>query len=256
MQNTFDYKKLSFIGGSLALFSIAFLALITGITTWKTFERGSAPASISVTGTGEVTAIPDIATITFAARESAKTVPEAQAVVDAKIKAALASLASLGVSDKDMKTTSYTVNPVYNTQPIYCITVPCPQGKTVITGYEVANIIQVKIRKIENAGQALAVLGTDNITEVSGPNFNVDNMDAVTTSAKDKAIVDAKAKALTTAKSLGVELGDITQYSENAGGYYPAPYAMGAMAKASDALSLPQGENVIKSQVTITYSIH
>jgi uncharacterized protein YggE len=85
-------------------------------------------------------------------------------------------------------------------------------------------------------------------------------VDEAKAEAKEKAIAQAREKAKATAKALGADLGDVMQFSEDNGGYYPAMYkasdvGMG-MGSASPEVSLPQGENVIKSRVTITYSLN
>lgn len=258
MENNYNFKKFTFISGSIALVTIAILALVMSLSEWKMMERGgSNSASITVSGEGEITAAPDIATVNFTIRESAKTVPEAQQLAEAKIKKALASLSALGIDKKDTKTISYTVNPKYENKMIYCITVPCPAGKTVIVGYEVSESVQVKVRKIEKAGDVLGAMGTLNITEISGPEFTVDDINKAQSDAKVKAIADARTKAEATAKALGVSLGAVIQYSEDNGGYYPVAYGMGAMkSQAVDSVSVPTGESVIKARVSVTYSVN
>lgn len=255
-----QYKTYAFAGGAVAGIAIAILALSMSVSEFKSWEHPNGQvATITVSGEGEVTAAPDIATITFTVRESAKTVPLAQKAVEAKVKQAMDSFSSLNVSAKDTKTISYTINPKYETQMIYCITAPCQTGKTIITGYEVANTIQIKVRKIDQAGEVLGLVGKANITEVSGPDFTVDDMDTVQAQAKEKAIANAKEKAKKTARALGVSLGSISQFNEDAG--YVPYYRAEAMSygkaanTASDAVSVPQGENVIKSKVTITYTL-
>jgi uncharacterized protein YggE len=262
MQNTYDYKKVTFITASVALVMVALLAFVMSASAWKEMKRGGAPAaSISVSGEGEVTAAPDIATITFTVREVAKTVPEAQKATEAKVTAALAVLKKLDIDDKDQKTISYTVNPRYESGVSYCMATICPPVKTIITGYEVSNMIQVKVRNVDQAGTVLGELGAVNITETSGPEFTIDDMEKVQAEAKEKAIKQAREKAEATAKSLGVSLGEIVQYSENNnGGYYPMmAYSARDMAGNGaklESVSVPQGESVIKSNVTITFSIN
>lgn len=258
---TFDYRKFTWIGGMVALFAIAFAALIFGVTTWKAFglPGGQVPI-ITVSGEGEVTAVPDIATVTFTVREDAKTVPEAQTEVEAKISQVLTDLAVLAVDQKDTKTVSYTVQPKYEYQTIYCITTPCPSGKNEVVGYEVAQTISVKVRNVATAGDVIAAIGGRNITEISGPSFTVDDMDKLQAEAKEKAIKQAEEKAKATAKALGVSLGSIVSFGED-GGYAPMFYGREAMVSsygkggALDTVTLPEGESVIKVRVNVTYSL-
>lgn len=253
-------KKYLMQAGTVALICVAFGAVAFGFSNLDAIKHPNGQvAQISVSGEGEVTAIPDIATVSFTVRESAKTVPEAQKLAEAKIKAGIKTLSSLGVAEKDTKTLSYTVNPRYETQGTgYCSGYVCGPSKTVITGYEVAQSVTVKVRKVDQAGEVIGALGKENITEISGPDFTVDDMDKTQSEAKALAIKDAKEKAEATAKALGVSLGAITQFNEDNGGYYPVAYRMEAasvMNQAKDSVSLPQGENVIKSRVTITYTL-
>lgn len=255
-----QYKKHVTLAGTVALVCVSFAAISSGLLDLKSakYPNGQV-ASITVSGEGEVTSLPDIATVSFTIREQAKTVPEAQKLAETKIADAMKELKALKVDEKDIKTLSYTVNPRYETQNSYCNGYMCPPVKSVITGYEVTQSVQVKIRKIDDAGLAIGALGKVNITEISGPDFAVDEPEKAQAEAKAKAIKQAQEKALATARALGVGLGSITQYSEDNGGYYPVMYRAEAMSMkvggASDAVTLPQGESVIKARVTITYSL-
>lgn len=255
-------KRYFWMAGTLTLLCVSFASIAFGLNNLSERRHPNGQvASITVTGEGEVTAPPDIATITFTIRESAKTVPDAQKLVEKKLDEALKAIDALGVNKKDTKTLSYTINPKYESQgAAYCISGYCPPMKTVITGYEVAQSISVKVRKIDSAGEVLGAVGKANITEVSGPDFTVDDMDKPQAEAKGIAIEKAKAKAKVTANALGVSLGSIIQFSEDSGSYpmmYRAEAAMSvkAMGGAMDAVSLPQGESVIKKTVTITYEL-
>lgn len=256
-----NYKKYAWYAGTLAAVCIAFGAFAFGLSNFDQIKHPNGQvASISVSGDGEVTAAPDIATVSFTVRESGKTVPLAQKATEAKIAAGLKGLEALGVDKKDTKTLSYTVNPKYEAQQTgYCNGYVCPPSKTVVNGYEVAQSVTVKVRKVDQAGEVIGVLGKVNITEIEGPNFTVDDIDKAQADAKALAIAKAQAKAESIAKALGVSLGAITAFNEDNGGYYPMMYkattmAMGGAAR-DESVSLPQGENVIKSRVTITYML-
>jgi uncharacterized protein YggE len=128
-------------------------------------------------------------------------------------------------------------------------------------GQEVSETISVKVRKTDTTGEVLGAIGAANITEMTGPEYTVDDKTKIEADAKALAIKDAKVKAQATADALGVSLGAITQFSENNGGYYPVMYRADAVsmkaagAVAPEAVSVPVGENIIKSSVSITYSL-
>lgn len=258
-----NYKKYTWIAGTLALLAISFGAYGFGVNNLSSAKHPNGQvASITVTGEGEVTALPDIATVTLTVRESAKTVPEAQKLVETKIAQALKDISAIGVDKKDTKTLSYSINPKYEQQSIqiYCNGYNCPPVKNVVVGYEVSESMQVKVRKIDQAGAVIGAIGKANITEVSGPEFTVEDMDKAKADAKALAIEKALTKAKATANSLHATLGSIISFNEDNGNIYPM-YArakvmsMKVSAPAADAVTLPQGESVIKANVTITYSL-
>jgi uncharacterized protein YggE len=212
--------------------------------------------TISVSGNGEVQAVPDIATVYVTIREDGKTQKEAQDKATAKESKVLEAIRGLGVEDKDIKTTSNSVNPQYNRTDIVCITYPCPQPKQEITGYEAYESIEVKVRETEDAGKITAAI-TNAGAEFSGPNYAIDEDEMYKDQAREKAIDDAREKAEKLAAQLGVHLVRITSFSEN--GNYPMMYAKAEMAMDSSAGApvpqLPKGENTITSSVTVTYEI-
>lgn len=221
---------------------------------------------ISVSGEGEIFAAPDIANISFTVRESATKVADAQDKVSAKVKVALAGIRKAGVADKDIKTQNYSSYPKYEwvEGTPYCSGATCPPyrpGKQVIVGYEVSQMVTIKVRNLESVNGLVDGLASAGVTEMQGPNFAVDKEDDLKAEARKQAIDKAKAKAETLARDLGVDLVRIVSFSE--GGNYPiyartmaveAKYDMAASA-AVPAPELPQGENSITSSVTITYEI-
>ena len=240
----------------------AFLAVQTlaGLTGLRYIGTGiQATNTINVSGHGEIFAAPDIATFTFSVVSDKATVAAAQADATAKANATTAYLKSAGVDEKDIQTSGYSINPTYEYQQVTCIAYPCPPGKQVLTGYEVRQTTTVKVRDTSKAGDLLAGVGSKGATEVSGLTFTFDNPDAVQAQARDKAIADAKAKADTLAKELGVSLVRVVSFNESSGGY-PQPmmaYGLGGAATASKAAApeISTGQNQVTDDVSITYEI-
>lgn len=230
---------------------------------------GSAqPATVVFSGHGEVTAVPDIATIYFTIQKDDKTAAAAQAALAATEKQALDLLKSNGVAEKDIKTENASFNPKYEYKQALCpkpapgIMMPnsynCGNGNQVQVGYTASESITVKIRKIDSTGDIMQALGTTGVSNLSGPNFAIDKEDELKAQARKMAIDDARGKAEALASDLGVHLGKIAAFTE--GGNYPIMYAKDAMMTAGAApeaapAELPKGENTITSDVTITYEI-
>src|SRR3989344_4597693 len=228
------------------------------------FIGGGAPATniISFDGKGEVFAVPDLATISFTIRDTQKEMKNAQDKVTAKESAVLSFLSSSGINKEDIKTENYSSYPKYDYgTPCYGYTgIPCKQVEPKIVGYEVSEYITVKIHDLAKVGTVVQGIGNIGVSEMSGPNFSIENEDQLKEQVRKMAIDEAKAKAKTLSRDLGVRLVRIVNFSEN--GNYPIIYANKGIAMMDSAVSepaaspeLPTGENKIISNVTITYEI-
>ncbi|MEK7558396.1 MAG: SIMPL domain-containing protein [Patescibacteria group bacterium] len=260
-ENLLSNKKI--IQATLALLVMSSLFFVAKfISELKSYEYigGGVLASntISVSGVGEVFAVPDIATINFSVTHQGKTVAETQKEVSKKIDAALSFLKNSGIADKDIKTTNYSAYPRYEYNSVPCTVSYCPPGKQTLAGFDVTQNISVKVRNTDKAPAVLEGLAKAGITEISGPNFEIDDDEALKAEARRKAIADAKEKAGILARDLGVSLVRIIGFSE--GGNYPIYYAKALESAdgrggAVSSPELPKGENKISSSVTITYEI-
>ncbi len=247
---------------SSALGALALFLLVLTIGQLKSYEYiGSgvtATNTISVTGEGEVFAVPDTATFSFTVDQTAKDVASAQASATKTSNDVIAYLKQQGIADTDIQTTDYSINPQYSYQQAACPPIApqvynagsvsgsaggaiyCPPGKQTITGYEVAQTISVKVHDTSKAGTLLSGIGSRGVSNVSGLTFTVANQDTIDAQARDKAIAQAKTKAETLAKSLGVSIVRVVGFSEN--GNSPIPYYAKASGMALDSAAAPAPE--------------
>jgi len=216
---------------------------------------------ITVNGEGEVVSVPDVASFTFNVSEDAATVSAAQEGVTKKMDAVLAALKDMGIEDKDVKTSDYSVYPKFTYSAISCSPNYCPPSQQKQDGYSASHSVSVKVRDTEKAGQALGVAGEKGATNLSSIMFTVDDADKIVDEARALAIRDAKEKAETLAKELGVKLVRVMGYSDNTGGY-PMPYyrddmeaGSGVSVSQAKAPTLPTGENKVIMSVSVTYEI-
>src|SRR3989344_2168770 len=164
---------------------------------------------ITVSGKGEVLATPDIATFSFGVTEEAQTVESAQKNATEKMNAILDYIKKDGVSEKDVKTTLYNIYPRYEYRATSAGAPYYGSGKQVLAAYVVSQKIEVKVRKLTDAGKFLSGIGEFGATDVSGLTFTRDDQDKLVREARDKAIQNARGEAKALAKSIGVRLGDI-----------------------------------------------
>lgn len=237
----------------LSLFLIA--KVITEVKIWTDNSSIYPSRTITVTGTGEEIAIPNIANFNFSVMEEGKTAKEAQDKATTKINKAIDFLKANGVEDKDIKTEGYNVYPKYDyARP--CTAFDCPPPSNTIVGYEVNQNVTVKVRQQDEAGRFLTELGKFGISNLGGLSFTIEDDEILKEKAKEKAIADAKTKAESLAKQLGVKLGDIISFGEEQP-YQGYGIGGGEMMSAKDIAvpALPVGENVYTSRVWINYEL-
>jgi len=219
--------------------------------------RGNQPANvISISGSGEVLAVSDIASLTVNLTKDGATAKEAQDLLNETITKTLKYLKDQKIEDKDIKSEYGGLNPKYSYDK--CYTYPCPVNSKII-GYTATQSMVIKVREVDNANIIKTGLAELGITDISGPSFGIDDEEIYKNEARSKAIVEARAKAEVLAKELGVRLGKVVSFNEDFGNNYPIYKAMmneSSMARDSVmAPTLPKGENKIISNVTITYEI-
>lgn len=263
--NQDNREKLFQVGQLVGLILVVFLVVIS-IKEIKSISYVGKDTPImnviSVNGKGESVTIPDIAAFSFSVNETAKTVKDAQARATDKINEALRVVKENGVAEKDIKTLSYSINPHYEYTQGVCSQYVCPPGKSVLTGYDVNQTIEVKIRDLTKAGELFDSIGSAGIQTVNGLSFSIDNIESVKAVARAEAIKDAKTKAEKIAKDLGVKLVKITSFYDSSNDMYA--YGRGGVemadtsfisAKVASAPAVPTGEQKVTANVTITYEI-
>jgi uncharacterized protein YggE len=202
---------------------------------------------IGVTGTGSVFAKPDTAIATVGVEITGSTLAQATSDASTRMTAVLDKIKSLGVDSKDIATTSYTVNPITSNPK---------EGETPqITGYHVSNIVQVKIRKLDDVGRILDAAIAAGANSLNSLYFSVDDPSSFQKDARTQAVNDAMAKAKTLADAAGVKLGPIISISENVSGPRPifdrvaAPAAIGLGAGAPGPVETGQTEIMVNVEM-------
>ena len=260
--DSFLNQKSNRVLASLALFMLVLALGMYAQYTWKQTQSIYSATTISVSGEGEVTAVPDIGEFSFSVTAESEEAATAQKESADKVNAILAYLTENGVEEKDIKTENYSLYPKYRYEQRPCAfgVSYCP-GEQVQDGFTVNQSVRVKVRDLDKAGDLIAGAGEQGATNLSGLSFTIDDEAVLKDEARAVAILDAKEKAEVLSRQLGVRLVKMVSYYENEG-YSPSPYyGMGgdmmlksAMAESAD-VDLPVGENTVRSQVTITYEI-
>lgn len=212
----------------------------------------SQQAGLWVTGVGRVTYTPDIVILQLGVEAKAPTVAAAQAQARTAMDAVLAALKSKGVAEKDIQTTQFSIQPVYEWIEL--------KKKQELTGYRVSNLVRAKVRRIAAAGEvidAAADAGGD-VARLQGISFSLDDPSPLQAQAREMAVKEAVAKAQQIARAAGIGLGPVIYISETTSGLpTPVPFAQmeaRAMAAPPPTQILP-GEAEVTAQVQMVYAL-
>lgn len=251
------YLAALFILGLVAS-SFAFAASYA-VSAWKEWTNTQYPRQVTLSGEGKVAIKPDIALFTVAVLTQSQKVGEAQEENTRKSNAILDFLKKEGVSEKDLKTVGYNIQPqqqYFDSLP--CYVSPCPVRRPPeIVGYEVRHTIEVKARDLGKTDVLLSGVVTAGANEVGAIQFKIDNEESVIAKARKEAIEDAKDKAESLAQDLGVKIVRIAGYSE--GGFPPVytAYAKEGYGMGGDGMQssprIEPGEQEIRAFVNVTY---
>lgn len=204
--------------------------------------------AVTVTGQGIVVGQPDTVILQIGVSVEAQTVAAARQQAAVAADAVVAAVKADGVADQDVKTVQFSIGPRYDNN----------NGQSVLRGYHVDNVLQVKIRNLDTAGKVIddaAAAGGDS-TLIQGISFTIENTDPLTHQARLLAIQDAKAKADDYAGAAGASVGQVITISEQSSAT-PTPVVAAAPAAASAAVRTPieAGTQQIRVQVTVVYQL-
>lgn len=205
-----------------------------------------------VNGEGEVTAVPDIAVLRVGVEAEEATVDEARQQAAAAMESIMKVLDDKGVDKKDIQTQQFMVYPVWRWDR--------EREEQELDGYRVTNMVNVKIRKIDTAGEVVdAVAGAaGDLVRIDNISFNVDDPEPYLKEARDKAVKNAADKAEQLAAAAGVKLGKLIYMSESTG-YIPASRDTYVKMEAAgmDAIETPvsPGELEYSVSVQMVYSM-
>jgi hypothetical protein len=214
----------------------------------------------SASGEGKVTAVPDQATVTVGITQQSQTVAEAKNKVNQSTDNIIKDLKKLGLSDKDIKTTDYSVNPNYSQQLGIAMPMLPQGGQQTITGYTVTQNLNINVQPIEKANQAVDIATKDGANLVGGVNFTFSDQlsKSLESQATTQAVNNAKTKAQSLAKIAGINLGKVVNVVENSGGQPIPMMAVGNAAKLDQSAptNITPGQNSLTVDVVLYYETY
>ena len=168
---------------------------------------------LQVTATGRTDTRPDEARFTAGVDTIGASAADASARNSATINKVVAALERLGVKPDDVQTRSITLNRIdYGPN----------RGR-----FQANNLIEVRVRDLKRAGEAIAATTEAGANVLSGPNLRVSDSEAANRSAYAAAYKAARARADAYAEAAGLQVARVLAIREAGEGGGPRPYYEG-----------------------------
>lgn len=189
---------------------------------------------LDINATGTVTRVPDVAIISAGVQTLQPTASGSIEENAARMERVRAALKRAGIADRDIQTSSISLNPEYR----YVENQP-----PVLTGYRASNSVNVKFRDLKRTGAILDALVAEGANQINGPNLTIDKPETAYDEARGKAIAEGQARAQLYARSLGKRVVRLLSVSES-GAYVPPP-----MPYRRDMMAVGNAQAVSKSEI-------
>lgn len=227
---------------------MAMLLAVLMLTGTAALAAADNDVEITATGYAQVTAAPDMVSVTANAAVTAATVAEAQEQLGAIIERATQSLKALGVSDEQITTTNYSFYPSYDYSDY-------SGGAATITGYQANHTLHITCGDTALLDSVITAITEAGMNEIYSVEFDTSARKELYLKALELAVADAQEKAARMAAAAGVTITSVDSLKENdAYSYDTALYA--AARDESDKgveTGIRSGTVTVSASVTAVY---
>jgi uncharacterized protein len=216
-------------------------------TSGPTLTPDAELRQVTVVGSGEVQGTPDTLNVNASIEFVAPDVTGAMNQTSDRQGAVIQALVDAGVERKDISTSQVSLQPQFTGGG------DNPQA---IVGYRASNSVDVKIRQLDAASQALALIvstGGD-ATRINSVNYSIEDDSELVKDARARAFNDARDRAEQYAQLSGMALGKVVSISESPGGP-PPPVPMPRGAEMAAAVPVEPGQQTVGFSVTVIWEL-
>jgi uncharacterized protein YggE len=227
-------KRIALVAG-LLLAAAALAGVLRPEGASSAADPAADPDTVTVTGTGTVTAVPDRAQISAGVESRAATARAALAANATAMRKVLDALRAAGGKDVTTQTVSLSTSFDEQGQP---------------NGFVASNIASAETA-LGTAGSLIDAAVEAGANSVYGPTLSRSDADELYRDALEKAVADAKERASVLAKAAGRQVGRVTTISEASAPAFPV-YGKEAMA-ARDSTPVVSGPQETTAMVSVTF---
>jgi uncharacterized protein len=198
---------------------------------------------ITVQATGQVSGTPDLLTVALGVATHADKASDALNDNNMRATSLIGLLKQRGVADRDIQTSQLSISPVYD--------------KTVITGYNVTNMVTAKLRDLRGAGALIdaAAQAAGDAIRVQGLTFSIEDTSQLVADARKQAVTKAHDQADQLATVAGRKLGAVRSIVESSGQIYPRSVGASDYQYSVASTPIEPGSQQLNVNVTIVYEL-
>jgi uncharacterized protein YggE len=209
-------------------------------------DEPTSTGTIVVSGTGRVAVQPDVADLRLGVTVAKPTVEAARGEAAATMDAILRAVDGAGVARADVRTAMLSVQPRYDYR----------DGRApVLTGYEIANVVEVSVRDLSALGDVIDATLTAGATSMDALSFRLADPRPAEREARRQAMAEARSRADVLAEAAGVTVQGVSDIVEGQPVRPPGPVAKAErMALAADpGTPVEAGTLEVAVTVSVTY---
>ncbi len=228
------------------IFGVAFWLAAMTLPLAPAAMAGEDLRQITVTGTGSVATVPDMAMINLGVSNQAKQAAAAMAATSETTVEMLQQLAALGIEPTEMQTSNLSLNPVWSNRS------SSGSGNREISGFVASNSVLVRVRDLDSLGKIMGAVTSVGANNFNGLQFSLQDPEPLANLARQKAVADAMAKASLFAMAADVPLGAVKSITEQ-GGARPMAMEM-SLARGGD-MPIAAGKVSVAASVVMVFAI-
>jgi len=201
------------------------LAALVLVVSGVAVAAEAPPRLVSVSGSGEVKAQPDMASVTLGVEARNPSLAEARAQVNATVDRVLALTRDLKIDPKLVDSTRLQVQPEYRWDE--------KTSQQVLLGYLVSRQVDIELRDLDRLGALLEKAVSAGVNQVGGARLDSSRRKELEREALARAVEDARLNADALARAAGARLGPVQSLSAAGAMPFRPMYAEKAMVAAA-----------------------
>jgi len=232
---------------------LALVLLLMIIGPLRAQQKDEPRPSITVIGTSEVQAVPDLVDLQVGLETRGKELKATFSEHETRLKQILDLLRRSGIEDRDVQTSHMDIQPVYEQRPY-------PEGSGMnLSHYEVRNSIGLTLHEPPKYDELLSTLLQAGANRVFGVTFRNSRQRQYRDQAREMALTAAREKATFMAEKLGQHIGKVLIIEEEEVPMYPSAsniaLSMPVGAPESGESSLALGQITFRARIKVSFEL-